>query len=343
MLHLGDYIYESSMQRPPGRRHIPAAEAFTLDDYRLRYSQYKLDPALQAAHACAPWLAMWDDHEVENDYANDKDQDDDPPALFLQRRAAAYQAYYEHMPVPRRAVPFGAFARMYTQRVFGDLANIVLLDGRQYRSHDACIPPGRGGALRTSGCDELFDPSRTMLGANQEAWLGSQLKESRARWNLIAQGTPMAWIDQDPSAEKLYWTDAWAGYPAARDRLMQQIQETRVSNPLVLSGDVHAFGWANLRAKRDQPDSAAVTPELITTSISSNPVAQSVMDGWTKDSPELRKIDGTARGYIDLTVTPLTRGGEARWCRQPTRSEIDVQRRADVGRGVRSRRHRRVT
>jgi alkaline phosphatase D len=303
VVHLGDYIYESSMQRPPGRRHVPAHEAFTLDDYRLRYSQYKLDPALQAAHAVAPWLVTWDDHEVENDYADDLDQDADPPALFLQRRAAAYQAYYENMPVPRRAVPFGPLARLYTDRIFGDLLSITLLDGRQYRSHGACLPPGRGGALRTSGCRELFDASRTMLGATQEAWLGDRLKQSRARWNVIAQGTPMAYIDQDAGAERLWWTDAWAGYPAARDRLMSQLLETRVSNPLVVSGDVHAFGWSELRAKTGRDDGPVVAPELITTSISSNAVAQSTLDQWPADSPELKHIDGTKRGYTMLTLT----------------------------------------
>lgn len=303
VLHLGDYIYDSSMQRPPGRRHVPSADAFTLEDYRLRYSQYKLDPALQAAHAVAPWMSMWDDHEVVNDYGSDKGQTADPPELFLQRRAAAYQAYYEHMPLPRHAVPFGPDAHLYTGKAFGDLATIILADNRQYRSHGACIPPGRGGALRTSGCPELFDPSRTMLGATQEAWLGQQLKDSRGRWNLIGQGTPMAWIDQDPTADELYWTDAWAGYPAARDRLMQQLIDTRVSNPVILSGDVHAFGWSNLRATRDHPEGPIVAPELIATSISSNAVAQSQLDGWTKDSPELEQIDGTSRGYIDLAIT----------------------------------------
>ncbi|MET0291134.1 MAG: alkaline phosphatase D family protein [Steroidobacteraceae bacterium] len=302
VLHLGDYIYESSVQRPWGRSHVPTGECFTLADYRLRYSQYKLDPSLQAAHAVAPWMVMWDDHEVENDYAGTTGEDLDPREAFLLRRAAAYQAFYEHLPVPRRAVPFGPNARLTAQRTFGDLASIVLLDGRQFRSPQACNPGGRGGATRTSGCAELTAPDRTMWGATQEAWLGLQLAESRARWNLIAQGTPMTWMDQEPGDGTQYWTDGWTGYPAARDRFITQVRDTRVANPLVLSGDVHSFGWGQLRPKAGKSEGPVVVPELITTSISSNPVDQKVMDGWLADSPELGQIDGTRRGYLELRI-----------------------------------------
>lgn len=306
VLHLGDYIYEGSTQRPGPRRHA-FPEAFTLDDYRNRYAQYRLDPALQAAHALCPWLATWDDHEVDNDYAADVSEDGDVAALFLQRRAAAYQAWYEHLPVPRRFAPFGADARIHSQRLFGGLANVLLLDGRQYRTRHACTPAGRGGAARVGPeCAELQDASRTMLGEAQEAWLEAQLQASRSRWNLLAQGTPMAWIDQDPGDGVLRWNDSWSGYPAARNRLMQTLRRTDVSNPVVLSGDVHAFGWSELRAEVGSEDGEPVAPEIIATSISSNALAQAEMDRWLVNSPELKHIDGTRRGYAHLTLTDRT-------------------------------------
>ncbi len=304
VVHLGDYIYEGSVTRPAPRRHnLP--NAMTLEDYRNRYTQYRLDPSLQAAHAAAPWIAIWDDHEVNNDYAGDVSEDGDEPALFLQRRAAAYQAWYENLPVPRRLVPFGPYARIHTERVFGDLAQIHLLDGRQYRTRQACTPAGSGGARRVdTDCRELFHESRTMLGTDQEKWLERRLGASRARWNVLAQGTPMAWIDQDPAPDAAqYWTDSWSGYPAARDRLMQSLTTSRVANPVVLSGDVHAYGWSELHAKVGQPSGPMVAPEVITGSISSNAVAQSNIDGWRKDSPELKSLDGRKRGYTHLTFT----------------------------------------
>ena len=133
IVHVGDYIYEQSWGTNPVRSH-GAPECYTLDDYRTRHALYRGDEDLQAAHAACPWLVTWDDHEVDNDYAAAISEENDAEALFLARRAAAYQAYYEHMPLPRRAVPFGAHMRLHAARAFGDLAQIVMLDGRQYRS-----------------------------------------------------------------------------------------------------------------------------------------------------------------------------------------------------------------
>src|SRR6185295_14293758 len=148
-------------------------EAYSLSDYRVRYALYKSDPDLAAAHAAYPWIVMWDDHEVENDYASDVSEDNVDRKLFRARRAAAYRAYYEHMPLPRDARPHGSRMRLYTTRTFGDLASIYTLDQRQYRSPEACPKPGRGGSNRVavSECPELEDPSRTMLGKPQEKWL----------------------------------------------------------------------------------------------------------------------------------------------------------------------------
>ena len=219
IVHLGDYIYESSGGRDPVRRH-DAPEPQTLEDYRMRYALYRGDPDLQGVHAHCPWLVTWDDHEVDNDYAGDRSQDDDYRAWFLLRRAAAYRAYYEHMPLRRGMLPLGPHMRLHSRVAFGDLAAFHLLDGRQYRSYQACPRPGRGGANMVEECAERLDPTRSMLGETQERWLEAGLSASKAKWNVIAQQTLIAQIDTKPGDGQRFWTDAWDGYPAARRRLL---------------------------------------------------------------------------------------------------------------------------
>src|SRR5215213_4133218 len=144
MVFLGDYIYESHWGRDLVRSHN-APEPYTLDDYRARYALYKSDPDLQAAHAACPWIVTWDDHEVDNDYADDRPEDGMEKAQFLERRAAAYRAYYEHMPLPARLRPQGPNMRIYTDVGWGSLARFFVVDNRQYRSWQACPRPKRSG------------------------------------------------------------------------------------------------------------------------------------------------------------------------------------------------------
>jgi alkaline phosphatase D len=248
---------------------------------------------------------VWDDHDVANDYANDVSEEDDDPQLFLARRAAAYQAYYEHMPLPRWAVPSGPAMRLYASRSFGDLVSIVLLDQRQHRSPEACPPLGRAGGHRVeeSKCPELKDPSRTMLGGRQEAWMQGQLTTSPARWNLLAQGTLMGYNNESPPPEHRYWTDAWNGYPAARERLMKFLAERHISNPVVLSGDIHAFVVSGLHLKAADLDSPLVAPEFVATSVSSDPVPEPYFENARKLNPNLLTATGQYRGYMRLDIT----------------------------------------
>ena len=199
VVHLGDYIYEGSWGGHPVRAHT-GVEPVNLGDYRNRYALYRSDLDLQAIHAAFPWVAIWDDHEVDNDYANDRSEDLAPRAQFLARRAAAYRAYYEHMPLPASARPRGPDMRLYARVGFGGLAAFHLLDDRQYRDYQACPKPGRGGANTVEACAERSDPNRSVLGSEQERWLTEGLTRSRARWNLIAQQTLMARIDRDVRA-----------------------------------------------------------------------------------------------------------------------------------------------
>jgi len=304
VFHVGDYIYESSWGRELVRRHnIP--EPVTLEDYRIRYAQYKTDPDLQAAHAACPWLATWDDHEVENDYAGDRSENLDAPEWFLARRAAAYKAWYEHMPAPRSMVPLGPYARIYTRASFGNLASFFVLDDRQYRSPQACPRPGRGGSntVDVAACADLADPKRTMLGAAQEQWLEAQLAGSRARWNFIVQQTPMAQFDQKPGPGRAAWTDGWDGYPAARKKLLDFVASKKIANPVVLGGDVHSFNVNHLKLDFDDPASPIVASEIIGTSITAQAWPQERLAPLLADNPHMTFSDGRYRGYARFDLS----------------------------------------
>jgi alkaline phosphatase D len=226
------------------RRHN-TPQTFTLQDDRNRYALHHSDADLQAAHAHCPWLVTWDDHEVANDYAGETSAQNDHPELFLARRAAAYRVYYEHMPLPRAAVPFGASMRLYTQHAFGDLARVYMLDGRRYRDVQACSPLGeRSGAV--ANCEALHDVRRTYRGERQAEWLVGQLAQSRARWNLLAQGTVMTYLDEQPGPGERFWTDGWNGYSAvtvtqhvsltSASRLACKLHSSRFSRPVCFVG-----------------------------------------------------------------------------------------------------------
>jgi alkaline phosphatase D len=301
IVHVGDYIYELSWGNKRMRSHN-APEAITLDDYRIRYALYRSETELQQAHAACPWLVIWDDHEVENDYAGSVSEEDDPADWFLARRAAAYRAYYEHMPLPHRAVPFGAQMRLHTQRTLGQLANVFMLDSRQYRAPLACTAPARRGS-RSVNCPELNEEARSKLGMVQENWLIGQMRSSRARWNIFAQGTVMAYVDEQPGSGELFWNDSWNGYPAARQRFMDSIAYTGVRNPIVLSGDIHSFLVSNLHGTAHDLTSPAIASEFITTSISSQGVPQEVLDARRAENPNILFADSNRRGYLRLDLT----------------------------------------
>jgi alkaline phosphatase D len=296
IVHVGDYIYEG---RGTTRvRAHDAPECHTLEDYRQRYAIYQSDPQLQAAHAAAPWMLVSDDHEVANDYAGERSAQNDPPELFLARRAAAYQAYYEHLPLPRRLVPFAGRQRSYTSRSFGDLVTLYMLDGRQYRSPHACAP----GSL-VEPCAELYSGQRTMLGDVQEQWLHGTLAASRARWNLIGQQTLVAHFDQSGDRPLAYWADGWNGYPAARARLVDALVARQTANPVILSGDIHAFLVNDINARPTDFDSSIVATEFVTSSISSQGAPQQTFDRWRAENPNVHLARSDHRGYVRIAVS----------------------------------------
>lgn len=302
---LGDYIYESSWGRDHVRSH-GSSEPYTLDAYRARYALYRSDPDLQAAHAACPWIVIWDDHEVDNDYANDRPEDGMAPEDFLRRRAAAYRAFYEHMPLPPSMRPEGPSMRLHARLAWGRLAQFHLLDTRQHRSWQACPRRDRGGGntVDVAMCERLGIPTRSMLGPAQERWLEEGLSRSHGAWNVVAQTTRMAQFDQKPGPGRRVWTDGWDGYPAARGRMLGFISEKKVSNPVVIGGDVHAFHVCELKEDFDNPSSRTVATEIVGTSITSQGWPQERMDRLMGDNPHVLLAESRFRGYTRLEIGP---------------------------------------
>lgn len=295
VVQLGDYIYEGAPNPTQLRTHEGTGEPVTLEQYRNRHAQYRTDADLQAAHAAFPWAVVLDDHEIDNNWADEVPQDPDrqPRDAFLARRAAAFQAYYEHMPLRRSAVPRGIDMQLYRRLTFGDLVDLHVLDTRQYRNDQ--VPDSR-----------RFDPERTILGAEQEAWLSSALAGPTARWNVLAQQVFFSQRDFASGPAVNTSNDAWDNYAVARDRLRDHMVAASTSNPVVLTGDVHANYVSDVKADFDDPGSATVATELVGTSITSggDGVDQNPSDAiQLAENPHISFINRN-RGYVRNVVTP---------------------------------------
>jgi alkaline phosphatase D len=301
VFHLGDYIYEKGDGNGAVRPH-GTGEIFTLDDYRNRYGVYKTDPHLQAAHAMAPWVVTWDDHEVSNNYANaiHEAPEKNPPAAFLVRRAAAYQAYFEHMPLRRSALPRGPDLLLYRRLEFGRLASFHVLDTRQYRTDQ---PQGDGVKPLHP---VLLDPRGTILGAQQREWLFHGLAQSAATWNALAQQVPLARIDRAPGPGVQVSMDKWSGYEFERRRLLAHWRDRKVRNPVVLTGDVHA-NWANeIGVDPERPDAPPIATEFVGTSIASGGDGvdrPKYLEALIAENPFV-KFHNEERGYVRCEITP---------------------------------------
>jgi Phosphodiesterase/alkaline phosphatase D len=300
VIFLGDYIYEGSWGNNDVRKHEGGA-VYTLGEYRNRYACYKSDPDLQLCHARFPWIVTWDDHEVNNDYARDRSEGLEKN--FLDRRSAAYQAYYEHMPLPESCAPHKSEMRIYQAYDFGNLARFHVLDDRQYRDYQVCPRTGRGGSNIVADCAERLDPKLTLLGWEQEDWLKKSLKNSSAIWDVIVQQTLMA---QAVRPGRKFWTDGWDGYPAARKRLLEAATSRESANPLVVGGDVHAYAVSDLKLDFDDLKSQVVATEFCGTSISSQGPALTATEFWMKGNPHIQFANGEVRGYTTIKLGEKT-------------------------------------
>ena len=299
VIHLGDYIYEGPGRDTLVRRHH-GPELTSLQHYRDRYAQYRMDPDLQAAHASFPWIVTTDDHEVDNNYAADISENNDPRDVFLARRAAAYQAYYEHMPLRRRSVPSGPDIQLYRQFSYGSLASFFVLDTRQYRTDQPC------GDTTKPPCPGVADPAASLLGGAQERWLFESLDKSKRRWNVLPQQVMVARVDQFPGEEERVSMDQWSGYDAGRTRLLECFARQRAANPVVLTGDIHS-NWVNdLKVNFRDPKAPTIATEFVGTSISSGGDGTDLPErllGVMAENPFVRFYNGQ-RGYVSCSVTP---------------------------------------
>jgi alkaline phosphatase D len=304
VLHLGDYIYESSWGKQVRRHDGP--EPLTLDEYRARHALYKMDESLQAAHAMCPWLFTWDDHEVDNDYASADAEDFMPRDQFLARRAAAYQAYFEHMPLRHTAVPRAAEMRLYQRSQFGSLIELSIMDSRQYRSDHACGTSERGGGqVVPNTCKDLEDPARTILGADQERWLSGGFRRSSATWNAIGSAQTFSRLKQfTRDGAEGSWTDDWNGYPQARNRILAAMDQAKLANPVILGGDIHSYWVHDVKADYADPASKTLGTEIVGTSISSSGPDFETFSKMLPENPHVKFFDSRRRGYVLNTVTP---------------------------------------
>ena len=293
VVQLGDYIYEGSPNPADFRVHEGVGEPVTLGEYRNRYAQYKGDVDLQASHAAFAWVVVLDDHEIDNNWADEVPQDPalQSPEAFRARRAAAFQAYYEHLPLRRASMPRGIDMQLYRRLAFGDLVDFHVLDTRQYRSDQAS--------------EARLDPTRTILGDEQGRWLRSAVAGPTARWNVLAQQVFFAQRDFTSGPGTSFSDDAWDGYVADRNGLRDHLAAVGTSNPVVITGDVHANYVCDIKADFDDPDSATVATELVGTSISTggNGVDQNPGDAvQLAENPHISFINRN-RGYVRNTVT----------------------------------------
>lgn len=308
VLFVGDYIYESSNPRYQVRKHLGGVPT-RLDEYRQRHAQYKTDADLQACHAAHPWVMTWDDHEVVNDYADDEDNKFSDPQTVLRRRAAAYQAYFEHMPLRLGPDPQQPHSmRIHDRMAWGQLADLWTLDCRQYRSHHACPDPNRGGARVVAGCAELQDANRTMLGQTQEAWFSQGLTQSTRRWKLVAQSTQMSSTGLPTPLGRSAFNDGWDGYPMARERLLNTIAQAQLKDVLILGGDVHMNVAANLRVRPNDERSPVVSSEFVTTSVSSRGMSETLAAQIRENNPDIQHLRPDERGYtlVDVQAAGVT-------------------------------------
>jgi alkaline phosphatase D len=294
VVHLGDYIYELPIDRSD-QKVLPAGFPKTLDDYRLRYASYKSDTDLQAAHARYPFMLMWDDHEVINNYSGDHFPDPAvTPEQVREQRAAAYRAYWEHLPL-RLSPPDGPDVTLYREVAFGDLARLYLLDERQYADEPPCRDESPGDL---GDCPERRAGGREYLGPAQEAWFTEASNAGGVTWNLIGNPTSIAGINSGTTGQPQYFLENWTGYPDVRKRFLERLIDDEVANPVVLTGDWHAGMVNDVHLDYEDVGSPVVATELMT------PAITSPIDAVPRDANPQVRHSIEKHGYMTVKVEP---------------------------------------
>ncbi|MGH3353821.1 MAG: alkaline phosphatase D family protein [Nocardioides sp.] len=311
VFHLGDYHYEYGINANGGDRNVPVDSAFAgettdLPRYRLQYGLWKSDPDLIAAHAAHAFVVAPDDHEIENNWADDvpEESSQSKGGLWTPRRTAGFQAYYEHLPFRASSLPAGADMQIYRQLRYGDLVDFNVIDTRQYRDDQAYADGSDPASPELT--PDIYDPSRSLMGARQEKWLQRNWRQSRARWQVLANQAPMAETDLDETAAKTLYMDPWDGYIANRNRLLEGARTAGVDNLVVITGDRHQNYASNLLADYDDPGSAVVGSEFVGTSVTSGGDGADMTTGGEallRANDHLKFFNGQ-RGYVRVKVTP---------------------------------------
>ncbi len=304
VLFLGDYIYENRENKMAVRHHWIDSPR-TLAEYRVHYAQYKSDPDLIANHAAHPWIVTLDDHEVENNWAGMHPQySSEPEPDFPARRAAAFQAWYENMPLRAESLPRNGSIQIYRTLPYGQLVQFTVVDTRQFRTRQPC-----GDNLKPS-CDARLDRDATMMGAAQEAWFAESMRSSRARWNVVANQVMISQLrvpatDGQAASSMSFNMDQWDGYPAARQRLMDTLATAKPSNPVFVSGDFHQTCVCNLQHDPNDTDSPTLAAELVGTSITSGGDGALFGPGMEEDLAANHNLlyNNDRRGYILCEAT----------------------------------------
>jgi alkaline phosphatase D len=319
VLHVGDYYYEYApgtygTGTEFGRVPLPPKELVTLADYRMRHAQYKSDIDLQAAHSAHPWITVWDDHETANNSFRDGAENHNPDkgeGTWADRKAAAIRAYYEWMPMRS---PSGSDDRTYRTFHYGDLVDLIMLDTRLH-GRTAQAANGNDAAA-------LADPARTLLGADQHAWLAEELRASKHRttaWRVIGQQCMFGQMVD--AAHVIQNTDQWDGYPLSRKAVLDQLAAEHIDDTVIVAGDLHS-SWA-LDIAPD-PFAAAydattgrgsLAVEMVTPAISSpSPFADKpdVLEREQRSmaQPHIHWVEFRSRGYLLVDVTPARARGE---------------------------------
>lgn len=317
VLQVGDYIYEKSFGAGPDVRRFGSSVPDNLDAFRQRHALYRTDPDLAAAHAALPFIASSDDHEVENDYAGLQGGVTGDPAAFLRLRAAAYQAYFEHMPLRPSAFRGAGDVRLYRRFRWGDLATVHMLDTRQYRSPQPCGPDGRRGGGVVTSCPGALDPAHTMLGPAQEAWLADGLARETSRWSLVTQQTLFSRL-RLPAGADAFYSDIWDGYAAARDRVVMAIEAPAVRNPIILGGDVHSFWVNDVQRDFSRPGAGVVATEIVTSCLAARNGPKALFDPAPALNPHIRFLDNAHSGYTLIRIGASALTAEMRAVRSLT-------------------------
>ena len=310
VLHLGDYIYEFENGIYGDGRGLlripqPPRETVTLSDYRIRYATYRSDPDLQAAHQQHPFIAVWDDHELTNDAwlngaanHNPSEGEGDWPA----RRAAAYRAYMEWMPIREAGGPDDV--RLYRQIRFGSLADLLMLDTRGLRDQQVAPDDVAG----------LNNPNRSLLGGVQESWLFDQLRASQRAgtgWRVLGQQIMFSRLSYP--GRPVPMPDMWDGYQASRQRVLDMIVSDKIGNLAILAGDIHS-SWAcdvprTWDGYKGATGEGSVAVELVAPAISSpplfaNPEIRERAPALRAFLQHVKYLEGESRGYVLLDITP---------------------------------------